>query len=234
MRSLRRDKIGVYTGIVTRTYKVGAVGLRIDPDWLRPANAPNPLWGIPMTDANAVIVDGTVEIVYTYEGAESLSPDEEENTFTFHGGMEDKPIDAHPGLELLKTKFGWDSQLHTFPEFPPDEGSGGGFGAATTPKRNELFGTEGWRSVIGTYSRTFAAFSVSASVYHGIGTVFDSPPGLSRIGLVGKVGRRNWLKLAPEIRKRGNVAQITDNYELSGPRGWSRALYSINQLKESD
>ncbi len=34
-----------------------------------------------------------------------------------------------------------------------------------------------------------------------------------------RLGKRNFLKLAPEVESRGNVFQITLKYQLSGPRG---------------
>ena len=43
--------------------------------------------------------------------------------------------------------------------------------------------------------------------------------------------KRNWLKLAPKIKRRGNAAEITEEYMLSGPNGWLSDVYGQAQLE---
>ena len=67
-----------------------------------------------------------------------------------------------------------------------------------------------------------------SSIFHAIGTV-QSPPQIGKFNLPG-LGQRNWLKLAPKVRMRGNTIEITMEYMLSGPLGWFPEIYSTGQL----
>ena len=66
---------------------------------------------------------------------------------------------------------------------------------------------------------------------HGVGTV-QTPPSIGKFNLP-NLGKRNWLKLAPKVRMRGNSIEITLEYMLSGPLGWFTEIYSVAQLGES-
>ena len=61
------------------------------------------------------------------------------------------------------------------------------------------------------------------------GTVIAAPQGITGFA-VPSSGRRNWIVMAPLVRKRGNVVEVTEQSMLSGPKGWNRAIYGASAL----
>ena len=72
---------------------------------------------------------------------------------------------------------------------------------------------------------------IPSGILRGIGTIVDKPPGIEQFKLPGAAKKRNWLKLAPKIKRRGNAVEITEEYMLSGPNGWLRDVYGQAQLE---
>jgi hypothetical protein len=241
VRWLRRDKIGVFSGLVERHYKVGPKNQRIDPLWLEPALAPQP-WGLPCVDAVAEIGDALCIVGYRYEGSGGAEPGEDSVTYELDMSMAEKPIQTHPSFKSLKEDYAWDDAERRFAEFLPEQTGGSGlvFGndrwshalsAKKKSGRNPLFGTESWFSCSAIFRVTYARTNVPPSSLRGLGTIISSPPGIAQFRIPTS-GKRNWLKLCPKLLKRGNLAQITDQYALSHPGGWKRPVYSAGQLEE--
>ncbi len=59
----------------------------------------------------------------------------------------------------------------------------------------------------------------------------DKPPGIEQFKIPGAAKKRNWLKMAPKIKRKGNAVEITEEYMLSGPNGWLRDVYGQAQLE---
>lgn len=261
VKSLRRDKLGVFAGLVLRHFKVGAKNQRIDPAWLLPANAPQP-WPLPCVDAQAELADAMCIVAYRYEGGDA--PEEEAVTYELDTSMAEKPIQTHPSFASLKTKYLWDDAERQFAEFlpsggggprPGDPGSGDvnifsnesgvtgpidrstalsrGSGGSKT-KTSPLFGVETWFGVSAVFRKSYAvpAGRVPASLLRGIGTIVAAPQGVGAFRLPSGSSNRNWLKMAPKLQKRGNLVQIAEETALSNPGGWKSAIYSFGQLQE--
>jgi hypothetical protein len=91
-----------------------------------------------------------------------------------------------------------------------------------------MYGVESWLVAGAIYRVTFAAKTVPSSIFYGIGTT-QTPPQIGKFHMPA-LGKRNWLKLAPKVRLRGNSIEITLEFMLSGPLGWFSEVYSTSQL----
>ena len=72
--------------------------------------------------------------------------------------------------------------------------------------------------------------TIPGHVLKGIGTIVETPPGIAQFQIPNSDGRRNRLKCAPKIKRRGHAVNITEEYLLSGPQGWLDSIYSAPQL----
>ena len=179
--------------------------------------------------------DGTFKVTLHFEGVtDEVSVDNEEKvTFELDTSMAEDPIQTHPYFDTLKTRYGWDAAKEQFGETMPDATgqqtalSGGG----KKTKKNPMFGVESWLVVGAIFRKTYAAVVIPAGILRGIGTLTDRPPGIEQFRIPAAARKRNWLKLAPKIRRRGNAVEITEEYMLSGPNGWIRDVYGTAQLE---
>jgi hypothetical protein len=196
----------------------------------------------PKLDINLPIVsrsfrqseDGGYEVTLTCEGAED-NPTDDQRTFELEASMSEEPIKTHPKFENLKSTFGWDESLNTFSEYLPSDSSSGGLASGSqngsTRKKSKMYGVESWLVAGAIYRLTYASKTVPQSIFLGIGTV-QTPPSIGKFNLP-SLGKRNWLKLAPKVRMRGNSIEIALEYMLSGPLGWFTEVYNASQLGES-
>ena len=177
--------------------------------------------------------DSGYEVTLTCEGADD--PTDDQKTFEIDTSMSEEAIKTHPKFEELKKTFGWDESLGTFAEYMPGDTSSGGLASGSqngsARKKNKMYGVESWLVAGAIYRITYASKSVPQSIFLGIGTV-QPPPQIGKFNLP-SLGKRNWLKLAPKVRMRGNSIEISLEYMLSGPLGWFTEIYSTGQLGES-
>ena len=177
--------------------------------------------------------DGGYEVTLTCEGADE--PTDDQKTFEIDASMSEEAIKTHPKFEDLKKTFGWDESLSTFSEYLPNGASSGGLASGSqngsTRKKSKMYGVESWLVAGAMYRVTYVSKTVPQSIFLGIGTV-QAPPQIGKFNLP-NLGKRNWLKLAPKVRLRGNSIEITLEYMLSGPLGWFTEVYSTAQLGES-
>ena len=176
--------------------------------------------------------EGGYEVSITLEG---LQKESTEKVFEIDASMSEEPIKTHPKFEDLKKTFGWDESLGTFSEYLPGDTASGGLSSGSqngsTRKKSKLYGTESWLVAGALYRVSYSSTSVPSSIFTGIGTV-QSPPSINKFNLP-PLGKRNWLKLAPKVRMRGNSIEITLEYMLSGPLGWFTDIFSVAQLGET-
>jgi hypothetical protein len=147
--------------------------------------------------------------------------------------MAEDPIQTHPFFDTLKTRYAWDAAKEQFAETLP-ESSGEQTalsGSGKKPKKNPMFGVDNWLVVGAVFRKTYAAKAIPATILRGIGTIVDKPPGIEQFKIPGAAKKRNWLKMAPKIKRKGNAVEITEEYMLSGPNGWLRDVYGQAQLE---
>ena len=150
--------------------------------------------------------------------------------FIFSSSMEKERIETHPKYISLKEQFGWDEENRMFALEAPiaagDEGLPGADGEE--PEPSPIAGVDSWLVMGAEYRVTYGTRTIPGGIWLGIGTIINRPPGIGQFNL--KLGKRNFLKLAPEVTKRGNAVTITLKYQLSGPKGAPKEIYSAGQL----
>jgi len=177
--------------------------------------------------------EGGYEVSITLEG---LEKEPTEKVFEIDASMAEEAIKTHPKFEDLKKTFGWDESLGTFSEYLPNDTSSGGLSSGSqngsTRKKSKMYGVESWLVAGALYRVSYSSTTVPSSIFYGVGTV-QTPPSIGKFNLP-NLGKRNWLKLAPKVRMRGNSIEISLEYMLSGPLGWFTEIYSTGQLGESN
>lgn len=175
--------------------------------------------------------EGGYEVTVHYEGLDGKEPADDQITFEFDISMSDDPIEAHPNFDTIAEKYGWDEVERSFPKFPPEQTSeGNALGKKSKAKKNPLYGTESYLAVGAVFRKTYAVRAIPAGLLHGIGGIVSRPPDIGQFRMPATGSKRNWLKLAPKIRRRGNSVEITEEWMLSGPNGWNQDIYSAGQL----
>lgn len=175
--------------------------------------------------------EGGYEVTLHYEGID-YQPKEDQTTFEFDVSMSEDPVESHPNFDAIAEKYGWDEVEKAFPKFPPGGTSdGGALSKKTKAAKNPLYGTESYLAVGAIFRKTYAARTIPASVLRGIGGIVERPPDIGQFHMPSTGSKRNWLKLAPKIRRRGNSVEVTEEWMLSGPNGWNKDIYSAGQLE---
>ena len=190
--------------------------------------------GLPYRSRNFSQEDeGTFKVVLHFEGVTFDFSDDDKVTFELDTSMAEDPIQTHPFFDTLKTRYGWDAVKEQFAETLPETGGQQTAlsGTGKKIKKNPLFGVENWLVVGAVFRKTYAARVIPSGILRGIGTIVDKPPGIEQFKIPSAAKKRNWLKLAPKIKRKGNAVEITEEYMLSGPNGWIKDVYGQAQLE---
>ena len=92
---------------------------------------------------------------------------------------------------------------------------------------------DSWYHFGGTFIKTYAARTVPASVYKGIGTIIARPEGVAQLNLSeATLQNRFWLRWSSRITKRGSAVQIVERAMLGKPGGQraARTIYAAAQF----
>lgn len=233
VKALKRDQNGIFGGTCIRYALVGEVNQRIDLNLFDPSQAPNP-WGLPCTDISGEVEDAHITVTYLYQGLdENFTFSDDQVTFEFDTSMNEDPIETHPNFKVLKTIYGWSQVERMFAETIRDVSVGPLTVDESENKENPLFGIDSWLSIGAIYRRTYASRNIPGNIFTGIGTIISKPPDIGQFKLPSDSKTRNWLKLAPKVTRTGNAVRISDEYMLSGPKGWAKPVYDRDQLKGS-
>lgn len=163
--------------------------------------------------------NGGFEVSLTYEGLENQQdPPDDQAEFELDISMQDDPIQSHRAFADLKTRYGWDEAEQRFPELLP------------TDEPSPAYGAESYLAIGAVFRVTTTRRTIPGSVLKGIGLITAAPPGIGQFQIPNADGERNWLKSAPKIRRRGNAVNITEEWLLSGPKGWLEPFYSAAAL----
>lgn len=235
----KMDRIGMVTGSIRRE-RFEAFDT-IDAQYLDLSAAPQIVAGVPCVNVERTYDNalGMAIYVYSYEGAKSdFEFDDRHITYELDFTLSEDPIETHPSFAKLKEKFGWNPTRRAFPEFAPNGGgeSGGtalSGGKKAKQKTSEMFGVDSYLAVGAVFRRTYARRSIPSTAMKGLGAIIERPPGIAQFQLPAAAKKRNWLKMAPKISKRGSAVQITEEYMLGGPRGWVKDVYAAGQLEET-
>lgn len=192
--------------------------------------------------------DGGYEVRFTFEGFNSpVDWDFAQQTlasYSFEGEMNEEPIQTLPhflGKGGLADRYGYSFQDEKFPRDIPGSAAAKAASALSqteqnlTSASNPMFGVESWLKAGAVFTRSYAASVPSPSIYQGIGTLVDYPPGAGELNIPRFPGRV-WLKLAPQVqsgdRGSGSAVRVTERYKLTGVTNGSEALiYNRAQLE---
>jgi hypothetical protein len=179
--------------------------------------------------------------VYTYNFEGLLQDRDPFYEFELEFSMNQEPIETHPNFEVFEPIFGPYNPLNrTWPRIPTQKqsqagGLSGPSNNAAQAVTNPLFGTTSFLSPGCVYRVMFSTVKIDPGMYNGIGTI-DTPFKLDQFNDFLQLvlqSKRNWLKLAPKLRKRGGAIQVVLEWLLSGPRGWEQFIYSNEAINHS-
>lgn len=182
------------------------------------------------TVAKGRIVDGLPEKSRTWQAHEGAlflvtviyegqkDPDDGEAPqsvrYSLKGSFEEEAIEANPYINELIKKYDGRIVEGNRVEFPPtytEKKEGGGTAKDNaTPQKNPMFGVEKYKKFGIIWQRTYAARGIPGSVVLRVGTVIETPPGAPPE----LEGRTKWLVMEPSAEGRGNVWEITEQYQL--------------------
>lgn len=145
--------------------------------------------------------------------------------------MIERSLLAHPRWLELKNKYGGyvEGGRAMFPEYLPDSaGTAGGSalntGSSKSGQANPMHGVSTYRDIGGVFTRSYTARTAPRGIFNDVQKVVAAPLGLEQIGMQTPNGR-NWLVLAPSVTERGNVYEVVEQAELSGPGGHNQDIY---------
>lgn len=172
---------------------------------------------------------GAGVIRWFYEGVPNEELAEVPEVYEFEGSFNQEPITSHPKIQQLLRQYRgrldgggvvWPAKV--------SGGAGGGLSRTVgTTAQNPLYGVDSYLAFGAIWRRTkvYDKGQIPPSILDGLGLIFENPPGDPETP-----PRRNWLKLGPQSRERGNVTEITDSYLLSGIGGWLPQIYDGSDL----
>ncbi len=177
----------------------------------------------------------TGAVDHYFEGVPDGEQISEHEDYSFDSSFSEVPLTGHPKIgELMKKYDGWleEGEIR-WREFAP-EGTKGKRGVLRSTGKvsdnvNLMYGVQSYLSmgVIYGVTRVYRRGNIPKSILYGIGLIVKNPPGNPPTP-----PRRNWLKMSPTSRRRGNVLQITNRFMLSGRGGVIEPVYDGSDLEE--
>ncbi len=171
--------------------------------------------------------DGGFRVVVKYEGFED-GKEEGEETFEYTPGFSEEPIESHPLylnlLEIYQGVYDPEAKSTTWP-LTYQSKSNGLKASGGKDAKNPMLDVNTFILLTCTFVHTYSARVIPDNLVDRIGELRDDLPG----GFPTPSGR-NWMLMAPRIRKRGNAFTVTEEWLLSPAGGeWSKAVYALLQ-----
>jgi hypothetical protein len=184
--------------------------------------------------------DPSYIVTVTYEGGSAESNnatygDEESTVWSLDFEMAEEPIEAHWNFEEIKKVYGgrWaDPETKvdwTFDEtLPAGSKASSGLGGKSKVgggNKNPMFGVKTYIVMNCIASVSYTKKTLPPTVINNIGKLYlkipEAPPQFNSLD----TGKRNWMKMPPQISKRGNVWQISESWKLSEYYEWPKEVY---------
>lgn len=203
-------------GIVT------AIALCHAPDLVTALNAPAPDIGIAIPEWNPRQINrrpegeqGGYDVIVSFEG--HPDPDQGGESFELEGSASEDAIESHWNYQVLLKNYNGKEDANGNAHWPLTLKDGNGNKA-----RNKMHGVTSYYRPGLIWNRNFVSRVLPGSIVNDIGVLFSNvpgnPPSLS--------GDREWLCVRVRARNRGNVWEIQQSWELSGPYGVAPELYA--------
>jgi hypothetical protein len=171
-------------------------------------------------------------VTVTYEGgaAESSNSEVDSAVWSLDFEQAEVPIESHWNFDKIKEEYGWEviDGVGGFPEKLP-AGSGGSSGLSSNKSgggaKNPMYGTKTFIEMNCIASVSYTKRTLPGSVIGNIGNSSNTIPGAPAEFNGLDKGERNWIKMPPQISKRGNVWQISESWKLSEYFKWPKEVY---------
>jgi hypothetical protein len=179
-------------------------------------------------------------VTVTYEGGSTGSEgatygDEESTIWSIDFEMAEEPIEAHWNFEEIKKTFGgkWadaenEEDWVFAKELPAGSSTSSGLpgkGKGSSGKKSPMKGVKTYIVMNCIASVSYTKKTLPKSVIGNIGKLYrELPDAPAQFNSLDK-GKRNWMKMPPQITKRGNVWQISESWKLSEYYEWPKEVY---------
>lgn len=177
---------------------------------------------------------------YTFEGIATVH-NKKWFEFELEFTTTQEPIEVHPNFAELNRIYGpYDAINRIWPQYISAQSQAVGLAAKGTEQGaiiNPMHGISSFYLPGLTYRLSYTDTDIRKEVITGIGSLQEPalPVGgqFEGIGLIlhSFGGNRNWLKMAPKVRQHGSCISITEEYMLSGYKGWTPDIYGEDALK---
>jgi hypothetical protein len=182
-------------------------------------------------------------VTVTYEGGSTGSGggtygDEESTIWSLDFEMAEEPIAAHWNWDEIKNTYGAVnlagddkySDEWAFPKEMPSEGGSSSSGLGDKKKvgggkKNPMYGVKTYIVMNCIASVSYTKKTLPNSVVSGVGSSTSSISGAPAAFNSLDKGSRNWMKMPPQVTKRGNVWQISESWKLSEHHEWPKVVY---------
>jgi len=185
---------------------------------------------------------GSWKLDLNYEGLHGDAPRGDDGIeVSLKGSDSQEPIKSNPNWAELNATYGpWEKQedgVVGFPEFLRQKASStnvhaGGGNTTTGQIPNELYGVDSWLVAEGMYEVRMTVRIVPNNLLDGVGVAVAVPPYWRLLGIPLPKGR-NFLKLMPDVTRKGNAKSISMRFKMSGPRGVNPLVYKEPQFGSS-
>lgn len=179
---------------------------------------PIPEWNPRVIEENEAGTDAGFHVTLSYEG--HPAPDSADGeSFEVEGATSDDPIESHWNYEVLLNNYkGKEDSQTGRAKWPRKLTDGNGQSA-----RNKMHGVESWANPGMIWNHNYTKPRLPASLIRELGTISNSVPGNPPELSAG----RQWLCLRIRGRERGNIWQIQQSWQLSGPYGAVPEMYQV-------
>ena len=197
--------------------------------------------------------DGTnpsyiVTVVYEGGNAESdknTYGDEDSTVWSLDYEMSEEPLVSHPNWDRIREVYAarnmagdqmYDEEWSFPVELPANSSASSGLGGKTKSGgvRNPMYGSKTYIVMNALVSVSYTKKTLPPKVIKTVGKIFpdipDAPPQFNSLDK----GKRNWMKLPPQISMRGNVWQITESWRLSEHYAWPKEVYADQNATDWD
>jgi hypothetical protein len=224
LESWQDDKLGVSRVVMSRQW---------DGEPYR-SPVPTPPIAIPLIRAEVQPNDGYGTTYYYFEGIDAGNSlfGTERVVYEFQGSFNQEPITSHPNIgKLLRTYDGTleDGEVSWAAQDPTRKSQRTGFNVKGQQVQsiNPMYGVNSYLAIGAVWSvtRIVQLASIPQSILRGVGTIYNNVPGDPPTP-----PNRNWLKMSPTSRQRGNCLEVSEYYMLSGIGGWVKAIYDGSDL----
>lgn len=189
-------------------------------------------------------------VTVTYEGGSETSNnatygDEDSTVWSLDFEMSEEPIASHPNWPRIKDAYGakntagdplYDEDWSFPVELPAGSSASSGLSGRTKSggQKNPMYGVKTYIVMNCLVSVSYTKKTLPRKVVSTVGKLFGDIPGAPNEFNSLDKGKRNWMKLPPQISKRGNTWQITESWRLSENYAWPKEVYADGNAADWD